>query len=289
MEDFVTGLDPDIRLGLIRDLRHFWTHGSTGISGNPLSRDEIAATMDQGSSAIQRISTHYRQISPIAYYQEVVGHGRAIDLLLRMALPGRPFAEPDLFALQKALKIGAASATDEPVGVYKQEPNGTYILSHGESIFYEFAAPEDVPCLMEKWLEMLNRYNGTRLSCEDAVSAFAILHMAMVWIHPFSDGNGRLARLISNLPVLLSGYPPILIPRDRRKEYIRLLSEYKLASGSPDQSTCLLPENQQLSSFQLFCHDVWRITWQMVEAAHERQANRTGATCPAPPASHPAA
>lgn len=289
MEDFITGLDPDIRRGLIRTLRHFWTHGSTGISGNPLSRDEIAATMDQGSSAIQRISTHYRPLSPIAYYQEVVGHGRAIDLLLEMAVPGRPFTEPDLFGLQKALKIGAACGTDEPLGAYKQEPNGTYIQCDGESIFYEFAAPEDVPCLMKKWLEMLNRNTITPLTRDGAVSAFAMLHMAMVWIHPFSDGNGRLARLVSNLPVLLSGYPPILIPRDRRTDYIRMLSDYKLATGSPDQSTCLLPENRQLSSFQVFCHEVWRTTWQMVEAAHDRQAKRLGAACRRHPAGHPAA
>ena len=37
------------------------------------------------------------------------------------------------------------------------------------------------------------------------------LHMAITNIHPFIDGNGRIARLITNYELIKNNYPPVLI------------------------------------------------------------------------------
>lgn len=52
----------------------------------------------------------------------------------------------------------------------------------------------------------------------------AILHAWLVHIHPFIDGNGRVARAITNLELIRSGFPPILIKKKDRDIYIDALS-----------------------------------------------------------------
>jgi excisionase family DNA binding protein len=52
------------------------------------------------------------------------------------------------------------------------------------------------------------------------VEGAALLHMEFVNIHPFVDGNGRLARLLLNLYLMRNGYPPIIIRKVDRKSYM---------------------------------------------------------------------
>jgi len=51
-------------------------------------------------------------------------------------------------------------------------------------------------------------------------NAYVRAHMGITSIHPFYDGNVRIARLVANLPVLVAGFPPIVIPMERRQDYI---------------------------------------------------------------------
>ena len=57
----------------------------------------------------------------------------------------------------------------------------------------------------------------------------AIFHQKFEAIHPFSDGNGRTGRMIMNYLLMQSGYPPIVIQKKNRIEYLNSLSK---ADGS---------------------------------------------------------
>ncbi|HDP73874.1 MAG TPA: hypothetical protein ENN46_02865 [Candidatus Woesearchaeota archaeon] len=48
-------------------------------------------------------------------------------------------------------------------------------------------------------------------------------HIQIVNIHPYEDGNGRAARLVSNFLLAQKGYPPYMIRRDEKQEYIKLM------------------------------------------------------------------
>jgi hypothetical protein len=52
-----------------------------------------------------------------------------------------------------------------------------------------------------------------------------VLHAWLAHIHPYIDGNGRLSRAVTNLELIRSGYPPIVIRRKDRERYLDALAE----------------------------------------------------------------
>lgn len=102
----------------------------------------------------------------------------------------------------------------------------------------------------------------------------ADLHVSFVRIHPFFDGNGRLARLIANIPVLKAGLPPVIIPRQQRKEYSDTLSEYHFSAGQIRKGDRLLPDRNSLKPFRSFCEMAWKESLALVEEIKEKQLAR---------------
>lgn len=265
MFGFLKMMDSDIAEDVGRELRNLWVHGSAGVGGNPLTLGETAFFMEIGMTESSR---------PLEEYQQIAGHARAVDMVFDLARRDKPMDEEDLFRLHRTLMSAGSDGGEGPAGSWKREPNGTYVHQGDEMTYYEFAAPDDVPCLMGQWISLLNRLSESTHSLSAAASAYATLHMALVLIHPFCDGNGRMARLVSNLPVLRGGFPPILIQGKDRDEYIHLLSAYKLAHGELDDGVCLLPENAQLHEFTRFCRSSMHLSMSVVASALERQKAR---------------
>lgn len=61
------------------------------------------------------------------------------------------------------------------------------------------------------------------LTDQDPYTVAAYIHCAFVRIHPFGDGNGRIARLISSIPLLRKGLPPIIVSLQNKKKYFKAL------------------------------------------------------------------
>lgn len=267
MRTFLTGLDEDLRKDLMTQLSNLWTHTSTAIEGNALTLGETAFVLGEGLTVAGK---------PLKDHMEVVGHARAIDLLAALVNRAAPVAEADVFELHRAVQTSAVVDIFRPVGAWKIEPNGVWTRDEtGKPVFREFAAPEHVPGLMRSWLNLLNELAGKRLTEAEALDAYAQLHTAFVRVHPFADGNGRMARLLANLPVLRSGHPPIVIPGERREEYVRLLADIDSRLGTAAPGKPLVPPPDVLQGFRTFCLQAWTVSKQLVAAAWERQQQRT--------------
>ena len=100
-------------------------------------------------------------------------------------------------------------------GTFKLHPNNP---RRPDGSVHEYCPPMQVDTEMEKLLGWLANY-----SAEDPIIVAAWLHHRFTQIHPYQDGNGRVARAITTLIVLRSGLMPLVIDRDLRVEYIESL------------------------------------------------------------------
>ena len=96
-------------------------------------------------------------------------------------------------------------------------------------------SPESVPPQMQefsKWLSSISCVTGN-FGLLDAILYAAVAHTWFVYIHPFIDGNGRVARLIMNLILMRYGYPIAIITKEDRSRYYDALEISQSADLSP--------------------------------------------------------
>ena len=102
-------------------------------------------------------------------------------------------------------------------GSYKKLPNNV-LRSDGSLL--EFAPPEQVPGEIERLVELYNGMDGIH----PLISA-AWMHHRFVQIHPFQDGNGRVARALTLFALERSEYAPMVVDRDSRPRYLAALDD----------------------------------------------------------------
>ncbi len=261
---FLQGLDSDLQKTLLCQLRDLWTHTSTALEGNTLTLGDTKFVIEEGLTVSGK---------PLKDHEEVVGHARAIDLLYSML--NRDIDERDLFDLHKAVQTERITDIYKPNGTWKVETNGTYAVGDdGKQAFIEYAQPENVPILMAQIMAYLNELRVQHVALEDAAEVYAKVHMAIAHTHPFWDGNGRVARLVSNIPILNVGLPPIVIPKEARRRYIEILSRYQIKVGPLTKTSGLWPDQESLREFVTFCNECYSVTKQLVEQANILQQKR---------------
>jgi Fic family protein len=261
---FLEGLSEDLKKNLLGQLRVLWTHASTAIEGNTLTLAETAFVLSEGLTIRGK---------PLKDHRDIEGHARAVDLLYAL-LNKAEIAVTDLFDLHRLVIDEQVLDVYKPVGAWKKENNAVAITIDDHQSIVEFSNYWEVPQLMERWLHLLNGEIRFAREPEEVLQSYARLHLSLVSIHPFWDGNGQIARLVSNLPCLKAGHPPIIIEKERRFEYLTAIGAYQLASGVPSLSAELIHENALLNEFCSLCEECWEKSLSLVEKAHTLQANR---------------
>jgi len=105
-------------------------------------------------------------------------------------------------------------------GEWKQQPNNPY-RSDG-SLAIEYAPPIHTASEIDRLIEMHTAHASLNLPPE--IEA-AWLHHRFTQIHPFQDGNGRIARTLASIVFIKAGLFPTLITSEIRAEYIQALEE----------------------------------------------------------------
>ena len=151
----------------------------------------------------------------------------AVDWLFEFVKSDRPFSESFIKEVHALITRSQQTATgidtlggrvETPLlhGAYKRWPNNPT----NEGIVHEYCPPEQITVEMERLVEFHDRYMRERVAPE-VFSAW--LHHRFTQIHPFQDGNGRVARALASLVFLREGWFPLVIHRDQRSEYIGAL------------------------------------------------------------------
>jgi|HubBroStandDraft_1064217.scaffolds.fasta_scaffold01072_3 fido (protein-threonine AMPylation protein) len=102
-------------------------------------------------------------------------------------------------------------------GCYKSDPNSP---TRPDGLVHEFCPPEHVASEMDRLLQMHIEHETSGVSAE--VEA-AWLHHRFAQIHPFADGNGRVARAITSLVFIKAGWFPLVAKDDDKARYIESL------------------------------------------------------------------
>lgn len=86
-----------------------------------------------------------------------------------------------------------------------------------DKTIHEYCPPEQVQIEMERLISLHKKHN--KLNVRPEVEA-AFLHHRFTQIHPFQDGNGRIARALASLIFIQSNGFPFVVGQDERKDYI---------------------------------------------------------------------
>ncbi len=116
-------------------------------------------------------------------------------------------------------------------GQYKTRPNS--VMTPAGELFH-YASPEETPALMT---DLVDWYNDTeRAATMTPVELAALFHYRYIRIHPFEDGNGRIARLLANYILLRHRYPMVVVRSRKKKEYLDALrATDKLVGNIPSK------------------------------------------------------
>ncbi len=232
---------------LLKQLRVKWIYNSNAIEGNTLSEGDTSFIIEHGLTV---------QGKSLAEHNQVIGHNKALDIIYSL-LEKETIKEEDIFLLHKAIQTEFLIDYERPNGAYKVIPNGRWINIDGKDQHFYYPLPEDTQYLMDVWFKKFGDISKKISSKEEAIKTYADMHISFSGIHPFYDGNGRLARLIANIPLIKNGYLPIIINTIYRAEYIELLSTYNINSKVLDNKTLVLVEenNEYLNLIDFFTEE----------------------------------
>ncbi len=134
-------------------------------------------------------------------------------------------------------------------GQYKTRPNSV-ITATGER--FEYASPEETPALMHDLIEW---YKEEELKKElTPIQLATVFHYRYIRIHPFEDGNGRIARLLVNYILRRHNYPMIVVKTKNKQHYLNALNQCDIAVGMIP-SVGAHAEIEQLTPFVNYMED----------------------------------
>ncbi len=211
--------------------RNIWlqeAHHSTAIEGNTLVLKQVEALLSEGRAVGDK---------ELREYMEVKGYANAADWVYQQAISPGAWSGDGLVDLGEIRQIHRAAM--EPVWEVAPHPDATDQETPGNYREHEIQPfPSGmvpiswliVAAEMTSWLEDVNQLEARSESFPERVAA---LHCRFEQIHPFLDGNGRAGRLILNLTLVRLGYPPAIIYKRQRSEYLRALR--RADDGDPGQ------------------------------------------------------
>ncbi|MDJ0663918.1 MAG: Fic family protein [Acidimicrobiia bacterium] len=189
-------------------LREIWlleTHHSTAIEGSSLSEQDVVAVVERDEAR-----------GSLAEALEVKAYADAASWVYETA----PTAGPgiDLATVREVHRrvVGPVWTVFPPITGDSPGAFRTTGVTVGGGRRVRLSSPPAVHADMTKWAQA-----STRTTMDHAIGRIAERHAWFERIHPFTDGNGRVGRLLANWELVQAGYPPIVIRFQQRALYLR--------------------------------------------------------------------
>ena len=130
------------------------------------------------------------------------------------------------YTVYRTLPGGVQTSYVIHAGQYKTRPNSV-ITRYGDRL--EYASPEETPSLMTDLVDWYNQEE--RRGQLSPVELAALFHYRYIRIHPFEDGNGRIARLLVNFILTRHDYPMVVVRSRNKQAYLEALHQADLNVG----------------------------------------------------------
>ena len=178
-------------------------HNSTAIEGNTMTRAQVVELVERGRASAGLVEN-----------LEVKGYADAAGWVYRTA---PDYDHVPVSVVSEAHKLALKLAWDLEPPVTRDQP-GAWRKASVAVGSVKVSVPAAIPADLDAWSESTRELDG-----KHPVVHAAIHHASFERIHPFTDGNGRVGRLLLNFMLLQRGYPPAVIPKAQRPRYLRAL------------------------------------------------------------------
>ncbi|MGH1337746.1 MAG: Fic family protein [Aureispira sp.] len=237
-------LDKDTLGRIEQKFRLDWNYHSNAIEGNSLNFGETKSFLLHGITAAGKT---------LKDHLDLRGHNEAIVALEDIIKEERPITENFIRELHKIILVedsynpaetsdGRPTRKKVQVGQYKSSNNYTTTAT-GETLY--FASVEETPAKMYDLIQWLR----SKKEEENPVVLAALFHYKFIKIHPFDDGNGRLARILMNFILMRAGFPPVVIKTKEKEAYFRALQQ---ADGGDVNAFVKYVGEQLVDSLELY-------------------------------------
>jgi len=207
--DALRPLPPHTVASLHEQLVLEWTYNSNAIEGSTLTLKETKVVLEGITIGGKPMREHF----------EAINHKEAIDYVEDIVHQQEPLSER---VVRDIHQLVFKNIDNDNAGRYRQE---NVVIAGAEH------TPPDHLHIPQQMDELLIWYHGFS---GHPIERAARLHTDFVKIHPFVDGNGRTARLLMNLDLMLSGYLPVVIKAADRLRYYETLDKAHTVQGYDD-------------------------------------------------------
>jgi Fic family protein len=219
-------LDSEVLKKINYKFRLDWNYHSNAMEGNSLTKEETRSVM------INNVTVEGKPIKDVL---EIKGHDKVITDILKIGKGEIRLSEKRIKEIHKAIIHEDDIEQQKKIGEWKTA-NNHLINYKGEK--FDFLPYNEVPEEMHNLIDWLNaQYDLVKTKREHALHPVLIafhFHLRYVSIHPFYDGNGRTARVLTNLILISFGFPPVIVKVEEKNIYNQYLADIQGYGGSPD-------------------------------------------------------
>jgi Fic family protein len=191
---------------MLKQIRDYYriglTWASNALEGNTLTESETKVLLEDGLTIGGK---------PLIHTFEAIGHAKAYDMMFTL-LGKKMITEHDVRMMHR---LFYENIEPEYSGEYRNID--VFISGSRYSVTEKSMIQSEMDLLFEWMKNERDKLHPVQFAAQ--------LHKKFVFIHPFKDGNGRIARLLMNTALLQSGYLLAIIPPILRHEYIELLEK----------------------------------------------------------------
>jgi Fic family protein len=206
--DALRPLSPDLVRRLHAEMRILHTYNSNAIEGNTLTLSETKVVVLEGITIGGK---------SLVEHLEAANNAQGFDLMDIMATAEVPINHIAVQQLHEAVTRGILDSAGRYrtknvriTGSVRSPPDWHNVVREMDALFLSITSPgRTVP------------------------ETAAYLHHRFVAIHPFLDGNGRVARLLMNLYLIRYGYPPVIVQKEDRQLYYDALRQADEGNDKP--------------------------------------------------------